>query len=233
MPSSGVGDDVERDEQAVVALYHRASPAGGHRCRVDGVSDVAARSARGENRSACARMRPRSKRPCPRARGDARRRRRPASGSSTSTPVSPSTTVSSAPPRASATTGRPQACASSGHDAEVLFAGQEHGRGARDTARASSSSDARPRNSHVGAGQRARARRALGPVADDRQRHAGTAARVDREVDAFVGHERGHDEQRRRSGAAAVGVIELGVDGRIHDGRLAIIVSARSCRATY
>ena len=31
MPSSGIGDDVERDQQPVVPLYHRCPGGGGHR----------------------------------------------------------------------------------------------------------------------------------------------------------------------------------------------------------
>src|SRR5688572_21064471 len=100
-----VADDVEDDEQAVVASYHRV-PAGA--MTVSWMTSRICCTCRWRaNRSADLRM-------CS-GSNDSRAARSSAaasastSGSANSTPFSPSTTVSSAPPRPSATTGRPQA----------------------------------------------------------------------------------------------------------------------------
>ena len=108
-----VGDDVEGDEQPVVALYHRRSRRRGQRF-VDHRAACAPTWCSRENRSACARMRARSNA----HRRDPRRAHVPASagvGSSNEhAGVARRSTVSSAPPRPSATTGVPHACASTG-----------------------------------------------------------------------------------------------------------------------
>src|SRR5439155_5170470 len=103
-----VRQDVEQDEQAVMAVYH-----------ADGSATSAAISSPKRdrlNRSACRRIAVGSnERSNERSTAETiASANASAAGSSTRTPVSPGFTVSSAPPRASATTGRPHACASSG-----------------------------------------------------------------------------------------------------------------------
>ena len=116
------------------------------------------------------------------------------------------------------------------HDAEVLFAGQQHDRRAAvqvaDRLRRTGGrgTDASP------LGRDALERGALRAVADNLQRHAGQRAGVDGELDALVGDERRHDERDTARAATPSGRKNVGVDGRIHDGGLAIIVSADPAR---
>jgi hypothetical protein len=144
-----VGEDVKRDEQAVVAVYHAPAPRSARSSR--------RRSASRLKRSACGGWRP-----CRTVSSGLRDRvgERLGAGSSTRVRSRRARPSRSAPPRPSATTGRPHACASSGDDAEVLFAGSSV-TAARGTAR-ESLVGTRPRNSHVARRGRARAR-ALGP----------------------------------------------------------------------
>ena len=153
-----------------------------------------------------------------------------ASGDSeaTSTPVTPSTTVSSAPPRASATTGRPHACASTGTMPKSSSPGQQDDTRLAVQRRGSPRRCSLPRNSTPGPA-RLRAAGRLGPAADDAQRDAGLPAGVDGHVDPLVGNQRRHHQRRRRR-HGGVRAEEVGVDGRIDHGRLAIIVSPDPAR---
>ena len=150
---------------------------------------------------------------------------RPATRRATSTPVTPSTTVSSAPPRPSATTGRPHACASSGHDAEILFARAAARRRAW-----------RYSVANLLVGQRARGTSTPGPamppqarefraVPDDAQRHAGLRGRPRWPGRSACTARAPTRPAPYAPGRRAVRAEEPGVDRRIHDRRLAIIVS--------
>ena len=147
-------------------------------------------------------------------------------GSDTSTPVTSSTTVSSAPHLLRATTGAAAGLRFDGHDAEVFLARHQHHAGAaiqipklsvglasRETA-SRSPSRAGPLEA-----------RALGTVADDAQGHLGLSAGLDGDMYLLVGDQSGHHE-RPPFGHRSVDVVELGVDGWIHNSGLAIIVSA-------
>ncbi len=70
---------------------------------------------------------------------------------------------------------------------------------------------------------------ALRPLADDAEGQAGEAGGVDRQVDAFVGHQGRHNQQVTFRDPS-IRLEELGVHGRVHDVRLTIIVSADSAR---
>ena len=100
----------------------------------------------------------------------------------------------SAPPRPSATTGRPHACASSGTMPKSSSPGSSDDR--RPAVQVANVVVAtRGRGTARSPPARALERGALRAVADDVQRHAGEAARVDGDVDALVGDEGRHDER--------------------------------------
>ena len=222
-PEQRVGDDVERDEQAVVPDHRRVRP----RHRVDQRFHLVAEALAAEPFGVCA-DRGRIERPVD------RRARSPSAnasgvGSSTSTPVSPATTVSSAPPRPSATTGRPQACASSGTMPKSSSPGSSTTAARGGRASRISSSDSRPRNSTSPSGATLE-RGALGAVADDLQRHAGQRGRPRWPPRCACRARAPTRSSAKRSGGQPSGLKEVGVDRRIHDGRLAIIVSADPAR---
>ena len=162
---------------------------------------------------------------------DAVGERRRATASSTRTPVSPGDDGFE---RAAAAERDDRAAAGlrlDRHDAEVFLAGQQHDARRAGTGRGSRRRPSAPEKLDV-AGRPARSRRgALGAVADDLQRHAGAAGRP-RSPRRSACRARGPTRRARKSLAAvdAVGVEEVGVDGRIHDSRLAIIVSADPAR---
>ena len=163
-----VGDDVEGDEQAVVALLpSRAAPAA-----ADRVVDDRARIARACERSrrsasAWRRIAVVSKRASRRLRE--RRRKRLDDVLATSTPVSPSITRFERAARASATTGRPHACASTGTMPKSSSPGSSTAR-RRGTASRMSSSVSQPRNSTSRRLPSRAARASLRAVADDLER---------------------------------------------------------------
>ena len=198
-PSSASRDDVERDEQPVVPrIIARARAPQSATTRFDLVAEP--RRGRSARRGGGSRRR-RIERSTASAIASAKAS---ADGSSTSTPVSPSLTVSSAPPRPSATTGRPQACASSGTMPKSSSPGSstaarapiqladvfvgDAGRGTRRRPPAMPLERARAR------GRRRRSSAARRP-----------AAGVDGDVDALVGHQRGHDEREAARATAASG----------------------------
>ena len=116
------------------------------------------------------------------------------------------------------------------HDAEVFFAGQQHDRRAPVQRRASRRrTRGRETRTVAGAARRVRARARSGPSPTIFSGTPASAAGVNGDVDALVGHERRHDE-REPLGRGRIGMEELGVDGRIHHSRLAIIVSADPAR---
>ena len=162
-----------------------------------GVSSMARRSRRAKrsrlNRSACRRMAAASN---GRVGGLAQPRRQTPRrrASSTSTPVSP---CDDRLERAAAAQRDHRPAAGlrlDRHDAEVFLAGQHDSGRAAGTARGSRRRYGVPRNS-TGARRRASRRARRGRARRRRsQRHAGEAAGLDRDVDAFVGDQRGHDQ---------------------------------------
>ena len=184
-----VGDDVERDEQAVVPDHQRVCRA---RLRDERVHLVAERARL--NRSACAADGRRH-----RTRGRCARRCASANaagvGSSTSMPVS---SGDDGFERAAAAERDDRPAAGlrfERHDAEVFFAGQQHDRRAAVQRRESLRPTARPRNSHVAVRRRARARARSGPSPTIFSGTPRQAAGVDGEVDPLVGDQRRHDER--------------------------------------
>src|SRR4051812_991653 len=143
-----VRQDVERDEQAVVAIYHD-----------DGSATSAAISSPKRERLNCSAWRrivPASnRRSTASATASANAS---ADSSSTNSPVSPGFTVSSAPPRLSATTGRPHACASSGTIPKSSSPGSS-ATAARRYSERMSSSETRPRKRVVAGALRSSAAR--------------------------------------------------------------------------
>ena len=162
-----------------------------------------------------ARRRARARRPAtrPSARRRARRSRR-------------RSTVSSAPPRAERHDRAAARLRLDGHDAEVLLAGQDHGAGARGTRRAASSSVSRPRN--FDAARRPAARAARGRARRRRCAAAAPASAHASMARSIRLYGTSADTIRKwLAGAWTGGGVEEGrVDRRIHDRRLAIIVSA-------
>ena len=219
-----VGEDVEGDEQPVVAVYHAADP--GQRFgddRFDLVAEARAAEAFGVA-----------------ADGDAGRTARSTRAAMASAKAGGRRLVDEQAglaghdgfERAAAAERDDRPAAGlrlERHDAEVFFARQQrHGRAAIQLANLVVRLAAEKLDVAAVAGERSSAR-ALGAVADDLQRHAREPARVDGEVDAFVGDQRRHD-QRISLGNGRVGMEKIGVDGRIHHSRLAIIVSADPAR---
>ena len=198
MPSSASRDDVEGDEQAVVAPHHRARLRRQLRRRGRAPPDRhGAKSARNrsrENRSALARIAAGSN-GVRRHRVERRRRSASTELSSTSTPVTPSThgfaarrPLPARPPACRRPAPRPGRCRSprrpgSSTAAARLIQRRESPRPMR-----------QPRNSTPGAGQPSQPR-LFGPSPDDAQRRPEPPAGIDGDVEALVGHERGHDEE--------------------------------------
>ena len=114
------------------------------------------------------------------------------------------------------------------HDAEVFFARQQHGgRACGSSSRTASSVEPAEQLARRRPAASASSARAFRAVADDVERHAGAAcAAVDGQIEAFVGHQGRHDRRKSasRDGASSAGREELGIDRRIHNGRLTIIV---------
>jgi hypothetical protein len=162
-----VGEDVEGDEQAVVALHHRvvrparaaSRPRAESTLRTARGKALGVRADGGRSNAGCRGARR------PSASASATRR-----SSSTSTPVSPSTTVSSAPPRPEGDHRASARLRLDGHDAEVLLARQQHAAG-RDTAPGSPRRTP-PEELDV-PGRPGSQRAPVRAVADDGQRHAG------------------------------------------------------------
>jgi len=71
--------------------------------------------------------------------------------------------------------------------------------------------------------------RPIGTFAGNCQRHASQPAGFNRQVDALIGNESGHN-QRRSLGSLRAGPEETRVDGRVHHCGLAIIVSGDPAR---
>ena len=149
-------------------------------------------------------------------------------GSDTSTPVTPSRTVSSAPPRAERDDRTSAGLGLDRDDAEVLLAGQHDRRGAAIqvpdlvvglVAQELDGASGRVRPQPI----------PFRPLADDAERQACETGGVDRQVDSLVGHQ-GRHYQQVAFRDPSIRLEELGVHGRVHDVRLAIIVSADSAR---
>ena len=100
------------------------------------------------------------------------------------------------------------------HDAEVLFARQQHdGCASIEIANLIVRQPSEEGGAVSGAPLESASLRS---IADDFERDVRACAGVNRHVDALVGHERRDDQRKglRRIGAR---VVEVGVDGRIHD----------------
>ncbi len=117
------------------------------------------------------------------------------------------------------------------HDAEVFFAGQQGHRRApverRESRRPAGGRETRTCAPDAAASRSSAARSGPSPAI-----FSGTpasAAGVNRDIDTFVGDECRHD-QREPLGWGRIGMEKIGVDGRIHHSRLAIIVSADPAR---
>ena len=220
----GVGDDVERDEQAVVALYHRR-PAG-----LASVSSITARSCAAccsrENPSACARIRDGVE----------------ASSASAARSVSASDVgrrlgeeqaglaVLDGLERAAAGERHDRACRTpaprAGRCRSLLRRAGSTTRAARYSSR-SVSSLTRPRKVTPSPACRCEPL-AVRPVAGDAQRQPRQRAGLDGAVHPLVRDERRHDQRGSgsgRRGAGRTGMEERRVDRGIHNRRITIVVS--------